>query len=131
MNIDVFFYVSPLVQAHAAAAVVAFLIGAALMLAPKGTLPHRSAGIFFLGLMIVVAVTAFFIRGLNGDNFSFIHLFVPVTLFAVGEVIVFAALRNRRGHQRATMGLFFGALLIPGLFAFAPGRLMHMAVFGG
>jgi len=130
MNIDRFLEVSPVIQAHAAAAILAFIIGAALMWAPKGSLPHRSAGVIFVALMIVVAITAFFIRGINGDNFSFIHLFVPLTLFACGEVLVFAYLRNRRGHRRATLGLFFGALLIPGLLSFAPGRLMHVVVFG-
>jgi len=131
MNIDRFFEVSPVIQAHAAVAIFAFIIGAALMVAPKGSLPHRSAGILFVVLMIVVAITAFFIRGLDGENFSIIHVFVPLTLFTAGQVVFFAIRRNRKGHRGAARGLFFGALLIPGLFAFSPGRLMHAVVFGG
>jgi hypothetical protein len=30
-----------------------------------------------------------------------------------------------RGHKRTTLGLFGGALIIAGIFTFAPGRVMH------
>jgi uncharacterized membrane protein len=33
-------------------------------------------------------------------------------------------------HRRAMMGMFFGAMLVPGMIAFMPGRLMHTIVFG-
>jgi uncharacterized membrane protein len=33
-------------------------------------------------------------------------------------------------HRRAMLGLFFGALVIAGLFTFMPGRIMHEVMFG-
>jgi uncharacterized membrane protein len=29
------------------------------------------------------------------------------------------------------LGMFFGALVIAGLFTFVPGRIMHAVLFGG
>jgi uncharacterized membrane protein len=36
-----------------------------------------------------------------------------------------------RTDRRAMLGLFFGALVIAGLFTFVSGRIMHAVVFGG
>jgi uncharacterized membrane protein len=33
-------------------------------------------------------------------------------------------------HRRAMLGLFFGALVMAGIFTFMPGRIMHAVVFG-
>ncbi len=35
-----------------------------------------------------------------------------------------------QSHQRAMLGLFFGALVIAGLFTFLPGGIMHAVLFG-
>jgi uncharacterized membrane protein len=34
-----------------------------------------------------------------------------------------------KGHKRAMIGLFLGALVIAGVFTFMPGRIMHNAAF--
>jgi uncharacterized protein (DUF302 family) len=34
-------------------------------------------------------------------------------------------------HRRAVPGIFFGALIIAGLFAFLPGRIVHAMLLGG
>lgn len=130
MNVGPFLEASPVIQAHALAALVALLVGAALMLAPKGAIPHRIVGISFLALMIVVAGTAVFIRQSNNGSFSWIHLFVPLTLYAVVSGYIHAKRRDRRRHRDAMRGLFYGALIVPGLFTLLPGRLMHAVVFG-
>ena len=38
---------------------------------------------------------------------------------------------DRERHRQTVRGLFFGALLIPGLFAFIPGRLMYAVFLAG
>jgi uncharacterized membrane protein len=44
---------------------------------------------------------------------------------------VMAARRhNVRSHKFTMIGIFFGALVIAGLFTFVPGRIMHAVVFG-
>ena len=80
--------------------------------------------------MLTTAISAFFIRYINDGQFSWIHLFIPLTFFTVFEAIYFIRKGNIKRHKRAVTGLFFGALLIPGVFSFLPGRIMNMMVFG-
>lgn len=119
------------IQLHASAAIGALVLGTVQMFAPKGTIPHRTVGYVWAVLMVTTAISAIFIRQINGGNFSFIHIFVPLTLLSVYGMIANA----RRGligkHRNAVFGAFFGALVIPGAFAFMPGRLMHTMLFGG
>ncbi len=44
---------------HAFAAIAAFGLGAVQLAAPKGTLPHRTIGWFWVALMVTVAATSF------------------------------------------------------------------------
>ena len=88
-------------------------------------------GRLFVMLMAVTAFTALFITGLNGDKYSFIHLFIPLTFFAIAEIFYYIRKKNVKAHTRAAKGLFFGALLIPGIVSFLPGRLMWHVVTGG
>lgn len=128
MNIDAFITAPWHIQLHAASAIAAVVLGAVQLFAPKGTLPHRQLGYIWVVLMLIVAVTAIFIR--SGGGFSWIHIFVPLTIFGVAGLIIQA----RRGlvakHRGTVLGLYVGALMIPGVFSFLPGRLMHTVVVG-
>lgn len=131
MHLDIFFEVPLVIQIHALAALAALLLGAGLLLGPKGTLPHRSLGMIWALLMAVAAISAIFIRQLNDGSFSPIHIFVPLTLGGLAGL----AYSLRRGapkgaHKKRVLSLYFAALVVPGLFAFIPGRLMHIVVFG-
>jgi uncharacterized membrane protein len=88
-------------------------------------------GRLFLALMLITAIAAIFIREINGGHFSWIHIFVPITFFASWEAVHFIRKGNLKRHKRAVKGLFFGALLIPGVLSFMPGRIMYLLVFGG
>jgi len=131
VNIAVFFEAPLVIQVHALAAIGAFVVGLIQMLAPKGVLPHRMMGYLFVVLMVTVASTAVFIRHLNNGNFSIIHIFVPLTFFSLFGLVRNAMSGNGHEHGRAAKGLFFAALMIPGLFAFMPGRLMWAVISGG
>ncbi len=128
MSVDSFFSAPWHIQLHAASAIGALLLGVVQFTAPKGTLPHRTLGYIWVALMATTALTAIFIR--SGGSFSWIHIFVPIVLISIVDL----SWRARKGlvgkHQRTALTLFFGALLIPGAFAFMPGRLMHEVVFG-
>lgn len=120
-----------IIQVHAGAAIAAVVLGLVQLMAPKGTLPHRTLGYVWAALMLTTALTAIFIRQINDGQFSFIHIFVPLTLFGLFGMITHArALRTDR-HRNTVLGLFIGALIVPGLFAFMPGRLMWQMFFGG
>lgn len=102
--------------------------------APKGTLPHRTVGWIWVALMLVIAISSFWIHGqgprLTGP-FGPIHLLSILVLVMLPIGLWFAHRHNARGHARTMVGLFIGALVVAGLFTFAPGRIMHAIAFGG
>lgn len=120
------------IQLHAFAALAAFALGAVQLLAPKGTLPHRTLGYAWVILMAIVAGGSFWIHTINQWNgFSLIHL---VSIYALLSLLlaVIAARRHKVSVQRKSMiGLFVGALIITGVLTLLPGRIMHVVVFGG
>lgn len=128
MDIDAFFAAPWHIQLHAASAIAAVGLGAVQLAAPKGTLPHRQLGYVWVALMLIVAVTAIFIR--TGGSFSWIHIFVPLTLFGVAGLIIQARKGLLARHRGTVLGLYIGALMIPGVFSFLPGRLMHTVFLG-
>jgi uncharacterized membrane protein len=123
---------SPAIQIHAFAAMGAFALGLVQLAAPKGTLPHRTFGWIWVGLMLVVSLSAFFIHELRiWGRWSPIHLLAIFTLVMLPVAVWRAHTHAVAQHRRAMLGLFFGALVIAGLFTFVPGRIMHAVIFGG
>lgn len=122
---------SAAIQLHAFAAMAAFALGTVQLAAPKGTLPHRTLGFVWVALMLAVSISAFFIHQIRvWGPWSPIHLLAIFTLIMV-PLAVLAAHRHRIAfHRRGMIGAFTGALVIAGLFAFWPGRIMHAVVFG-
>jgi uncharacterized membrane protein len=123
---------SPGIQLHAFAAMGAFALGTVQLAAPKGTVPHRIVGSIWVLLMLVVSISAFFIHELRiWGPWSPIHLLAIFTLVMLPVAVWRAHKHAVEQHRRAMLGLFFGALVIAGLFTFLPGRIMHSVVFGG
>lgn len=129
-DFGVLFAQSPVVQVHVYGAAGALALGALLMSLRKGVRLHRALGWIWAGLMGVVAFGSLFITGLNGDHWSFIHLFAGWTLIALPIALVAARRRNVRLHRRFMTGLFYGGLVINGFIAFIPGRTMWNVFFG-
>lgn len=121
----------PAIQLHAFTALAAFALGTIQLGAPKGTLPHRTAGWLWVVLMVIVAASSFFIHELRvWGAWSPIHLLSVFTLVAL-PLAVLHARRHRVGrHRNAMIAIFVGALVIAGLFTLMPGRIMHAVVFG-
>jgi uncharacterized membrane protein len=116
---------------HAFAAMAAFALGVVQFAAPKGTLPHRTVGWIWVGLMAVVAASSFWIHEIRLlGPWSPIHLLSIFTLIVL-PIAVWRARRHRvADHRRIMILIFVGALIIAGLFTFLPGRIMHAVVFG-
>jgi uncharacterized membrane protein len=119
------------IQLHAFAAMMAFALGVVQLSAPKGTLPHRTIGWLWVVLMTVVSLSSFWIHQLRlWGEWSPIHLIAIFTLVTL-PLAVWAAHRHAvERHRRAMTGLFFGALVIAGIFTLVPGRIMHAVVLG-
>src|SRR5882762_3011557 len=72
---------APAIPLHAFAAMTAFLLGVVQLAAPKGTLPHRTLGWIWAGLMVSVAVSSFWIHQIRLIGpWSPIHLLSIFTL---------------------------------------------------
>lgn len=118
------------VMIHLAAVLPAIPLGLHVLLSRKGDRRHRMLGGIWMLLMLVTAISALFIRHMNGGGFSVLHLFVPFTVVTMVRSIA-AARQGRIGaHKRHLIGLFAGALLLPGLFSFLPGRIMWLWLVG-
>ena len=119
------------IQVHTFAAFGAFALGAVQLAAPKGTIPHRLFGWSWAGLMLTVVVSSFFIHEIRlWGPWSPIHLLSVFTLLMLPLAVWLARRHQVERHRRAMSGLFFGALVIAGLFTLLPGRIMHAVVFG-
>lgn len=115
---------------HVATVIPAVPLGLYLMLTRKGGARHKLLGRIWIALMVVTALAAIFIRHINDGQFSFIHLFVPLTLLGAWQTIATARRGQLRAHRNNLLRLYLGALIIPGIFAFAGNRLMGAWLFG-
>lgn len=122
---------SLVIQLHLFFAVLALLFGGVMWMRPKGTAGHKIIGRSFMLLMVLTALSAIFIREVGQGRFSLIHLFIPLALYSVIQSIRYIRKGNVSGHRRAVKGLYFGALILPGLFTLLPGRLLHVVLIGG
>jgi uncharacterized membrane protein len=120
---------SPVLQAHIAGALTSFVIGCALLLGVKGRAFHRVLGYAWVVSMSITAVSSFFLTGLNGHSYSFIHLLSGWTVIVLPMALAAARRRDIRKHSKEMTGMFVGGMLIAGLFSFLPGRMMWHLFF--
>ncbi|RVT92543.1 DUF2306 domain-containing protein [Sphingomonas crocodyli] len=118
------------VAIHLVVVLPAVPLGLVLMLRRKGGRSHRTLGMIWMALMLATALSAIFIRNINGGGFSILHLFIPLTLFAVVRAIGTARQGRIDKHKRVMLSFYLGGLILPGLFAFLPGRLMSLWLLG-
>lgn len=120
------------IQLHAYAALAAFALGVVQLARAKGTGGHRALGYTWVALMLVVAVSSFWIHDMRlWGPWSPIHLLSITVLLMLPAAIYFARIHRVRGHMLTMLGLFSGALIIAGVFTLVPGRIMHRVLFGG
>ena len=122
---------APAIPVHAFAAMAAFAIGLVQFAAPKGTLPHRTLGWIWVTLMLLVALSSFWIHQIRlVGPWSPIHLLSIFTLVMLPLAVWKARTHQVTAHRRIMIFIFLGALVIAGLFTLVPGRVMHRVVFG-
>jgi len=122
---------TPAIPLHAFAAMAAFVLGVVQLAAPKGTLPHRTFGWIWVGLMMWVAVSSFWIHQIRlVGPFGPIHLLSILALVSVPCGVWMAHRHQVSVHRLIMISVFSGALVVAGLFTLLPGRIMHAVVFG-
>jgi uncharacterized membrane protein len=129
-NMNVWNDLSPAIQVHVITAVIALLLGAALMIIRKGRTFHRTAGWVWVSLVSVTAGSSLFITSLNHGKWSLLHLLTGWTLIALPLAVIAARRHSVVRHRRTMMGLFYGGFAINLFIAFIPGRSMWVMFFG-
>ncbi len=118
-----------MIAAHLGAALLALVLGAVVLMRRKGTASHKRLGRTWVALMVLVAVSSFWILEIrNGAGFSFIHLLSAWTLLALILAVRAIRLGDVRAHKKFMIGTFLG-LAGAGLGAFAPGRTLYALFF--
>jgi len=132
MTFEPLLHASIAIQIHVAAVVPAAVLGAYLLLQPKGTPRHRLLGKIWLCLMVITALSSFFIHQINMFyGFSPIHLLSAYVLFGCWGAIVNARKGNIEAHKGIVRGIYFVGIVGAGLFTFIPGRIMNKVAFSG
>lgn len=121
--------IPPVLQAHIAGAILSLLIGTVLLLGVKVRTFHRVLGYGWVVTMAVTVVSSFFLVGLNGNSYSFIHLLSGWSVIVLPMALAAAWRRDIRKHSKEMTGLFVGGMVIAGLFSFLPGRFMWHLFF--
>jgi len=119
---------TPAIWIHLGAAVAALALGAAIFVARKGAFVHRIVGRSWAGLMLVTAISTFWIKG-NG-SYSWIQLLSIVTLAGLAGIVYYAISGQIRRHRFGVIGLYSGSLVLAGLFALLPQRLLGKMFWG-
>ena len=120
------------ISSHAITALVAVIIGAIQLISAKGTRQHQVLGYLWVSMMMYVSISSFFISEIQlWGAFSPIHLLSAWTVITLCTGIYFARTGNIKAHQ-LNMQLLYGlALILTGLFALLPNRVMGQMLFGG
>jgi uncharacterized membrane protein len=121
----------PPIPWHAFAALAALAVGGAQLALPKGTMRHRVLGYAWVALMLVIAISSFWIQQIRLIGpFSPIHLLSILVLVTVPLAAWYAHTHKVTAHRGAMIKLYLFALIGAGVFTLLPGRIMHAVVFG-
>lgn len=122
---------SGVIQLHAFAAMAALVLGGVQLTRRKGDTPHRVLGYAWVGLMLMIALSSFWIHTINQWNgFSLIHALSVLTLITAPLALHAVRRGNVHRHRVAMLTLFWSALVVAGLFTVLPGRIIHRVLFG-
>ncbi|MCK5901543.1 MAG: DUF2306 domain-containing protein [Cocleimonas sp.] len=109
------------VLVHLIAASIALLLGAVILMLPKGTLWHKRLGRVWAVALLVTAMGSFWIQ--TSGQFSPIHLLSVVSLISLFIALYAIKRGDTVTHRGAMLGGYIG-LCVAFLFTFIPDRLV-------
>jgi len=123
------FYSAAPIPSHLVAAMLAVLIGAGQLLSEKGTPRHRILGRVWVGLMVYVAGSSFFISELKmWGALNPIYLLSAWTLILLVIAVYDGKWSNARQHRLWMLSLYAFSPMVTGVFTLWPGRLLHQII---
>ncbi|WP_108881344.1 hypothetical protein [Anderseniella sp. Alg231-50] len=130
MNIKPLLEAGPAIQLHVAAAAFAVMLSVAIIVIRRGTPAHKRIGRAWVAMLALICISSFWITGMNGSGYSWIHLLSAWTLLGLCKAVWAVRTGHIRIHKYAMISTMIGALLGAGFFAFMPGRMMSAILFG-
>ena len=119
------------IPVHAIMAIIAVILGGIQLSMKKGGTIHKLLGRVWVGIMMFVAISSFFIHEIKlWGAYSPIHLLSMWTIFILGVGIYYVRVGNIKRHKQTMITLYFFALILTGFFTFMPGRVMHQILVG-
>jgi uncharacterized membrane protein len=111
---------------HTIMAIVAVILGGIQLSMKKGGPIHKLLGRIWVGIMMFVAISSFFIHEIKlWGAYSPIHLLSLWTIFILGVGIYYVRVSNIKRHKQIMIATYFFALIVAGFFTLMPGRIMH------
>ena len=119
------------IPVHAIMAMIAIILGGIQLSMKKGGPIHKLFGRIWVGLMMIVAISSFFIHEIKlWGVYSPIHLLSLWTIFILGVGIYYVRVGNIKRHKQIMIATYFFALILTGFFTLMPGRVMHQILIG-
>ena len=119
------------IPVHAIMAIIAVILGGIQLSMKKGGAIHKLLGRIWVGIMMFVAISSFFIHEIKlWGAYSPIHLLSLWTIFILGVGIYYVRVGNIKRHKQTMITLYFFALIVAGFFTLYPGRIMHQILIG-
>ena len=116
---------------HAIMAMIAIILGGIQLYMKKGGAIHKLLGRIWVGIMMFVAISSFFIHEIKlWGAYSPIHLLSLWTIFILGVGVYYARVGNIKRHKQVMIATYFFALILTGFFTLMPGRVMHQILIG-
>jgi uncharacterized membrane protein len=112
---------------HLGTVLPALPLGAYVLVRKKGGVVHRLLGRVWGAMMVTTAVSSFWLQ--ETGTLSLIHIFSVITLVSIPLGIFWIRRGNVERHRRAMISVYIG-LVVAGLFAFSPGRLLWAWLLG-
>lgn len=114
------------VALHLACALLALVLGIAVLSRPKGDATHKLLGRLWISAMAVVGISSLWIPAFL--TFSWLHLFTLLIAVSLPSALIAIRYGRVRSHSIGMVCTFIG-LCGAGLGALAPGRVVGRAVW--
>ena len=120
---------TPIATLHLVPALLALCLGITVLSLRKGTGLHKALGRSWVVLMLIVAISSFWLRAIEDGGFSLIHGLSVFTLVCLA-IGVWAIRADRvKTHRGFMIGTFVG-LIGAGAGTLVPGRLIGDLFWG-
>ncbi len=112
---------------HLFVVIPSIVLGLVNLLLQKGTSLHKSNGIVWVILMLVAAISSFFI--MPTGSHTWLHLFAIVVIVSVVVGVIAIRKNNTHLHIGCMFGAYLGTVVSAVIAVSVPGRLLNNILF--